>query len=132
MTYAFDANMIIHLLRGTPTVRAKRDEALGQGADIIIPPFVNYEMLRGFLCNAAPSKEKTYHLLCARYSVGEMNVDIWKQGAKIYADLWQKRLTVADSDILIAAFCVVNGYTLVTDNTKDFENIDGLQLINWV
>ena len=35
-------------------------------------------------------------------------------------------------DILIAAFCVVNDYLLVTDNTKHFKDIDGLQFVNWV
>jgi len=39
--------------------------------------------------------------------------------------------TVGDADILIAAFCIVNGYTLVTDNVKHFENIAGLRLMNW-
>jgi len=41
-----------------------------------------------------------------------------------------KRL--ADNDIYIAAFCLLNGYTLVTRNTKDFENIAELQQVNWI
>lgn len=36
-----------------------------------------------------------------------------------------------DSDILIAAYCIVNDYTLVTDNTSDFERIEGLKFVNW-
>jgi tRNA(fMet)-specific endonuclease VapC len=132
MTYALDTNIIIHLLRGTSSVRVKRDEAVAQSADIIIPQFVNYEILRGFMCEPAPAKEKMYKSLCLNYSVGEMTAEIFEYGAKIYSDLWKKRLTVGDADILIAAFCMVGDYTLVTDNIKHFDVIDGLKLLNWV
>jgi len=61
-----------------------------------------------------------------------MTIAAWKYAAQIYAELYVKRFTVKDSDILIAAFCIANGYILVTNNTKDFENIDGLQMVDWV
>ena len=32
----------------------------------------------------------------------------------------------------IAAFCIVNNYTLVTANTRHFDMIEGVQLVNWV
>ena len=38
---------------------------------------------------------------------------------------------VGDADILIAAFCLENDYTLVTNNTKDFVNIKGLLINDW-
>ena len=131
MTYALDTNIIIHLLRGTPVVRVKRDEAIKQGANIIIPQFANYEIWRGFLCKSAPAKEREYRLLCSRYPIGGINKKIFGCAAEIYADLWKKRLTVGEIDILIAAFCIIDGYTLVTDNTKHFDVIDGLKLVNW-
>jgi predicted nucleic acid-binding protein len=36
-----------------------------------------------------------------------------------------------DGDYLIAAFCIVKDYTLVTGNTRHFERIDGLKYVNW-
>ena len=132
MTYAIDSNIIIHLLRGTESVRKHRDNANNQGARFIIPPFVNYEIMRGFLCVSAPAKEAAYRRLCAYCSIGEMTVGAWERAAQIYAELYTKHFTVKDADIVIAAFCMVNDYSLVTDNTKDFENIDGLQFVNWV
>ncbi len=56
----------------------------------------------------------------------------WENAANIYAELYRKRFTVKDADIVIAAFCLANGYTLVTNNISDFKNIDGLQFIDWV
>jgi len=39
---------------------------------------------------------------------------------------------IEDADLLIAAQSLNRGYTLVTNNLKHFEGIDGLKLINWV
>jgi len=36
-----------------------------------------------------------------------------------------------DADIFIAAFCIHNNYTLVTDNTRHFQGIPELRLANW-
>jgi predicted nucleic acid-binding protein len=38
----------------------------------------------------------------------------------------------SDADIFIAAHCIINGYTLVTDNTSDFQRIGcGIKIVNW-
>jgi predicted nucleic acid-binding protein len=62
----------------------------------------------------------------------DMPPSAWQQAAKIYCDLYNQRFTVKDSDILIAAFAMANGYTLVTNNTSDFENMTGLLLVDWM
>ena len=61
-----------------------------------------------------------------------MNRNIWRRAANLYSDLRHKGFTVGDADILIAAFCLENGYTLVTNNTKDFVHIDELMLVDWL
>ena len=132
MTYALDTNIIIHLLRHTPNVLALRDASLASGATLIIPPYVNYEILRGFRYVNATGKERSYQKLCTRYPIGEMRSEIWELAVTIYADLRKANYAVGDADILIAAFCIAENCTLVTNNTKDFENIDGLQLDDWV
>lgn len=132
MEYAFDTNAVIHLMRGTQSVRENRGKAQKSGARFIIPPFVNYEVRRGLIIKPIPTHEKAYDVICDNCTLGEMTVDVWERAARIYAELYAKHFTVKDADIIIAAFCLVNGYTLVTANTKDFENIDGLQFVNWV
>ena len=132
MEYAFDTNTIIHLMRGSRSVRENREKAHKSGARFIVPPFVNYEVRRGLIIKPIPAHEKAYAIICDNCSLGEMTVKVWERAAQIYAELYAKHFTVNDADILIAAFCIVNGYTLVTSNIKDFENIDGLQFVNWV
>jgi len=132
MTYALDTNVIIHLLQNRPGVSKRFDNAVeAEEAKIIIPPYVNFEIRHGFRYASAPNKERTYQQLCARYAVGEMNEDVWECAAGIYADLRRAGFTVGDADILIAAFCIVNGCILVTGNPKDFENIAGLTFEDW-
>jgi len=56
---------------------------------------------------------------------------VYALDAKVYAELYNKRLTVGENDIQIAAFCMHNNYTLVTNNTDDFKNITGLKFVDW-
>ena len=131
MEYAFDTNTVINLMRGLQSVRVNRENAQKSGARFFIPPFVNYEVLRGLMIKQVPTHKKAYAVICDNCSLGEMTVEGWERAAQIYAELYTKHFTVKDADILIAAFCMVNSYTLVTSNTKDFENIDGLRMVDW-
>jgi tRNA(fMet)-specific endonuclease VapC len=131
MKYALDTNTVVRLLREDPNTCKNFDAAVERGDEIAIPPLVHYEIRRGFLCKSAPKREKMYNRLIKQYPVDDVSAGSLEQAARIYAELYSKHFTVEDSDILIAAFCKENDYTLVTDNTKDFENMNGLQFINW-
>ena len=61
----------------------------------------------------------------------EMPISVWDKAAEIYITLKQKGQLIKEFDILIAAYCLINGYTLATRNTKGFKRIDGLNLVNW-
>ena len=132
MIYALDTNMIIHLLNHDGAVVSKRNEAVLAGARFIIPPIVDYEIKRGLLYKPAPKKEKMYFVFRKHYGVGNMTSEMWTRAAHIYVELRRNSLTVGDDDIFIAAFCIISGYTLVTRNTRDFEDIKGLRLVNWI
>jgi predicted nucleic acid-binding protein len=38
---------------------------------------------------------------------------------------------IDDGDLLTAAYCIKNGYTLVSNNLKHFEKIETIQVVNW-
>ena len=50
----------------------------------------------------------------------------------IRAKLEKAGRPIAANDLLIAAHAVSLGYTLVTDNERDFRRIDGLSAENWL
>jgi len=43
----------------------------------------------------------------------------------------KSRNVIADLDLIIASICLANKLILVTNNTKHFENINGLKLEDW-
>jgi len=131
MTYALDTNIIIHLLRGTPTVVSQYDKMIMLGTLIIIPPYVDFEIRRGLRYANATAKEKIYQKLCDSCEIGEMRRETWVYAANLYSDLRHNKFTVGDADLLIAAFCFVDGYVLVTNNTRDFEKFLNLPLVDW-
>jgi len=51
---------------------------------------------------------------------------------EIYADLRKRGITIGDVDIFIAAIVIANNGTLITNNTKHFENIEQLKVANWI
>ena len=131
MTYALDTNIIINLLKNRPNVNKCLNDAVGSKIAVVIPPFVHYEILRGFFYKQSPSKEIAYQNMAANCPIGVMSTQILERAAKIYAILRKSGSTIGDADIMIAAFCIENGYTLVTTNTKHFKNVHGLQLADW-
>ena len=131
MMYALDTNAIILLLREDPHISQKFDAAVERGDEFTIPPLVHYEIKRGFLCKSAPKREKMYNRLIEQYPVCEVSVKSLERGAGVYADLYHAKRTVDDMDLLIAAYCMVGGYTLITNNIKHFEVINGLSFEDW-
>jgi tRNA(fMet)-specific endonuclease VapC len=132
ITYALDTNTVIHLLRNTASVISHFNVNLEHGIPIVIPSYVDYEIRRGLRYSNAIAKERMYGILCKSCEFGEMSRGVWFNAVDIYVNLRQKGFTVGDADILIAAFCIENQYTLVTNNTKDFENIEDIELVDWV
>ena len=54
------------------------------------------------------------------------------EAARIRAQLEKKGTLIGPYDILIAGTALSLNMILVTNNTREFERIDGLQLENWV
>jgi len=131
MVYALDTNIVIRYLRNDINVQRHFNDACMLGHDFVLPKIVDYEIRRGFRIATAPKKEAAYTIMTEGLIIAELDNAAWSKAEDIYAELYRKSFTVGEMDILIAAICLLNDYTLVTCNTKDFENIDGLGIIDW-
>ena len=131
--YVLDTNTIIHYLHDNLTVVMNFENAVLARSKLLIPRIVDYELRRGFEIKPAPRREAHYDKICRHMfcNIVDMGESFWIHAMKIYADLYSKRLTVGEIDIIIGGFCVYNDYTLVTSNTKDFQNMDGIKLVDW-
>jgi predicted nucleic acid-binding protein len=130
--YALDTNIISFLLRGDRQVQEKISRETERGSEVIIPPIAYYEVKRGLINHHAPVKLSAFEQLCAILVVDEMDVETLDIAAGIYAALKRSGRVIEESDIFIAATCLAHGYTLVSDNTRHFERIENLHLVNWV
>ena len=129
--YALDTNIISYILRGDKNVKQcwRKEESAGNRS--IIPLVVYYEVRRGLLANKATGKMRSFEELCAVLGISDLTVADMNAASTIYADHKINGTLIDDTDILIAAQCVANGYTLVTHNTRHFERIEGLQIVDW-
>jgi len=136
MIYVLDTNVIIQYLKKDITVTDRFDAAVFAGYRLIVPRAVDYEIRRGLALSKATRKALIYNDMTSPMPTGQceivdMGEQIWRLAKEIYVHLYQKGFTVGEIDILIGAYCLQHNYTLVTSNTKDFVNIDGLKIINW-
>ena len=135
-TYALDTNTISYFLRGEGNVDEHfQKEIIDANNAYAVPHIVIYEIKRWLLDkptkqNQAFAQEFDALFHCVK-EAAEMPFQIWKKAAEIYISLKQKGQLIGDADILIAAYCLVNGYTLVTSNEDDFARIENLRIVNW-
>ena len=132
MIYVLDTDTLSYFIQESKQVISKFRSVITSGDSFVISPVTYYEIMRGFKHKSSPKKEKSFEYMCDLYPVGEMSFTAWKKAAEIYGFTRQAGNPIDDTDILIAAFCIVNGYTLVTNNVKHFQNIDGLSYENWM
>ena len=129
MTYALDSNIISFMLKGNTTVRTRFCKAMDAGGSCIIPPVVYYEVKRGLLAVNATAKARDFEQLSEDFGIGEMDIKKWDKAAHLYAEY--RKHNVGDADTFIAAYCIDEGFTLVTNNVKHFKHIDGLKIEDW-
>ena len=131
--YALDTGTLIKVLRRTPdtTAFANFTDAVINCAEIVVPQFVHFEMLRGYSYTGAVARETAYRKFISMYSIGRFSDNTWEIAAKLYSNLRKGGCNIGDSDILIGAFCIENNYTLVTTNGKHFTNMPHLSIVDW-
>jgi tRNA(fMet)-specific endonuclease VapC len=121
------------MLKGIQSVIHAYEQASDEGHIFVIPAVVFYEIRRGLLAVGANRRLREFEELCLSFDVEEMSLAVWEKAAQIHAELKTRGTPLGrdDGDIFIAAHCLTNNYTLVTNNKSDFERINGLRFIDW-
>jgi predicted nucleic acid-binding protein len=132
MIFALDNNIISFAINDRFNLRQLIMQKLESGIELIVPPISLYETRRGLYRNNAGNKLDIFNKKFVPLVKGTMRTSDWELAATIYNILVGLNQNPEDDDIFQAAYCINRGYTLVTDNTKHFENIPGLHYENWV
>ncbi len=131
MIYALDSNILSALLKKDSHVEEQLKAAVDNNNQYVIPPIVYYEVKRWLVLKNATAQLKAFENFCRLIPKINIDLECLEKSIEIYATLMKQGTPVGDFDILIAAYCIVNGYTLVTDNIREFERIEELKYVNW-
>jgi len=131
MTYALDTNIIIDFINGESSVLMQFHGAVKSKISMVIPIVVDYEVNRGFYHVKSAYKEDVYNKMRLYCPVLDVDAKVWDKAASIWATLRKAGHSIGDADIIIAAHCLENGFILVTHNSRHFQYISELQLVDW-
>ncbi len=129
--YLLDTNMVIYLQRGIPSVMQKLLVLGRQG--VALPSLVVAELAYGVekSTHQARNRDRLEQLLLEFNVLPWAHTAMWHYARHFHA-LRQKGQTIGHMDLLIAAQALAEDATLVTNNLREFERIEGLKLENWV
>lgn len=130
MAYLIDTDTIIFALRGDKNVLAKFEE--NKNLPISISMITYAELIFGAKRSQNEQKNmiKVNHIRDI-YAIEDLNEGVMEVFADVKAKMFEKGIRIEDMDLLIAATAIYNELTLVTNNTKHFENVPNLKLENW-
>ena len=131
--YMLDTNILIFSIRHPDSACARR-LASHIGQDVCISVVTYAELIYGVENSSNPSRNaEALNRFLAGISILDFDMDAGMHYGKILAELRRehKDRQNQDRDKMIAAHARSLGYVLVTDNTKDFTDIQDLLLDNW-
>ena len=132
--YLLDTNICVHLIKGEFEIKEKIAKVGTKSC--FLSEVTLAELLFG-IENSAPDRRRLNQERFINFRalfVGRVLPisDFVYEYARQKAALKRKGRTVGEFDMLIGATAIVRGLTLVTRNTKDFINMSGIQLENWI
>ena len=128
LKYMLDTNICIYTIKNKP--QAVR-EALHYGR-MCISSVTLMELIYGAEKSASPEKNlRVVEGFIARLEVLNYGIDAAVQTGQIRAELARAGTPVGPYDSMIAAHARALGLILVTNNTREFERINGLRLEDW-
>ena len=130
MKFLLDTNICIFLMKNRPETVARYEQNIKLG--IAISSITLSELKFGVYNSEHP--EKNYKNLL-RFLIGIEVLDYNSAAAdeygRIRAELRRKGTPIGQMDMLIAAHAKAENLTFVTNNTREFERVEGLCLEDW-
>ncbi|MEJ5294882.1 MAG: type II toxin-antitoxin system VapC family toxin [Fimbriimonadales bacterium] len=130
--YLLDTDAIIAILRASPEVRSRLEQAQREGKPVFISALSYYETKRGLIRAGAIRQAQDFEKLCERIGILTLTKAVLDRAAQMYADLAQQGQLIEDADILIGATAIEYGLVLITGNRRHFARIEGLLIEDWM
>ncbi len=131
MTYLLDTNICIYVINEHPAQVLQRLVQAGRES-LAISTVTVAELAFGVAKSTrADSRAKLENFL-SKFPIVDWDQDAaWIYG-NVRKDLEAKGQRIGERDLLLACQALALDATMVTNNTREFERIEGLRLENWV
>ena len=130
--YLLDTNICIYLIKKHPPEVLARFQQI-QLNQLHIPTITVFELYYGIEKNNSQQRNlAALEKFLAPLTVVDFSFDAAKHAAKIRNTLEKQGTPIGAYDIQIAAIALSLDMTLLTNNIREFERVDGLKLENWV
>jgi len=130
LKYMLDTNIVIYVIkRRPPALRQVFNQHVGQ---IGISTITFAELMHGVEKSSVPERNlRTVEDFVSRMELLPYDSDAALHYGDIRADLERKGTTIGVNDLHIAGHARSAGLVLVTNNSREFERVEGLRVIDW-
>lgn len=130
--YLLDTNICIYIAKHNPPKVKERFLQLA-ASDLGMSVVTYGELCFGVEKSQNPTQTRVVvERLAEAIKVEALTPSVGIHYGEIRAQLQKAGTMIGNNDLWIAAHARSNGWILVSNNTKEFERVDGLALENWV
>ncbi|MEM1395607.1 MAG: type II toxin-antitoxin system VapC family toxin [Cyanobacteria bacterium P01_H01_bin.150] len=126
-----DTNILSLFFRNNPNVIACFNAYLKEYDKLNISIITYYEIVSGLKHRDAQKQLKSFLEFAEYNTVLPLTERSAAISADIYANLRSKGTPIDDIDILIAGIAIANNLIVVTNNRRDFDKIQNLDIEDW-
>ncbi len=126
-----DTDILSYYLKNHTIVVKNVERHINKYGFLYISRITVYEVLSGLKYKKAEKQLAIFRVFIKKHKVLELDEKSIEISSNIYAELRNKGKINGRADIFIAGTSIANKLTLVTNNTKHYENISNIKLTNW-
>jgi tRNA(fMet)-specific endonuclease VapC len=131
MTYLLDTNICIYIINEQPAQVLQRLIDAGRES-LAISSVTVAELAFGVAKSIRPDSRAKLEKFLSKFPILDWDEDAaWVYG-NVRKVLEAKGQRIGERDLLLACQALALDATMVTNNTREFERIEGLKLENWV
>ena len=130
MKYLIDTDIASNFAKNvSPKLKQKMIENLGEWA---VSSVTYHELWRGLMQTKSEKVELFLTSFLANVTVLSFDEGDARESGRVLAQLMSAGKKIGDADTMIAGQAIANQLIIVTNNTKHFSRVEGLQLENWM
>ena len=131
MRYLLDTNIVSDLVRNPQGRVAQHIRKVGE-AKVCTSIIVAAELRYGAAKKNSPRLTAQLEAVLGAIEILPFEAPADETYGRLRARLEQRGKPIGGNDLLIAAQALTLGYTIVTDNEKEFVRVEGIQHQNWL